>query len=187
MMIEWMTRKMESNERMKDQFEYLEKIQPSKSHPHTINTKSRHEFVYNPPSVQNNDKGDVKAIKEDKTEPILTMPNPSPIMSNSPTVSPFLKDCTVHIPYMNAKTFANDVLSNHVGDKELKSTRRIGNGVLAKKEIKKDETGLPKELNKEWKLKEKVQVMEEDDWSTEGNAKLKCGGINRENEVNILE
>ncbi|GJW43597.1 hypothetical protein Tco_0072396 [Tanacetum coccineum] len=119
MMIECMTRKMEANERMKVQFEYLEKILPSKSHPHTTNTKLRHEFVYKPPSVQNNDKGDIKAIKEDETEPIPTMPNPIPIMSNSPTVLPFLKDCTVHIRYMNAKTFANDVLSNHVGDKEL--------------------------------------------------------------------
>nr|GEU65431.1 protein transparent testa glabra 1 [Tanacetum cinerariifolium] len=63
--------------------------------------------------------GNVEAIEEDKTQPIPTMPNPNPIMSNSPTVSPYLKDCTVHIPHTNVKTYAVDVLPNHVGDKEL--------------------------------------------------------------------
>nr|GEZ61187.1 hypothetical protein [Tanacetum cinerariifolium] len=66
----------------------------------------------------------------------------------------------MHIPYTNAKTFADDVLPNHVGDKELKSF----NGVrIRRKNIKKDEKGVPKEHNKEWKLNEKV-VMEEDAW-----------------------
>ncbi|GJX38232.1 hypothetical protein Tco_0843832 [Tanacetum coccineum] len=54
-------------------------------------------------------------------------------MSKSPTVSPFLKDCTVHIPYLNAKTFADDVLPNHVGDKELKSFGGIRNEVSKRK------------------------------------------------------
>ncbi|GJU69024.1 hypothetical protein Tco_1255283 [Tanacetum coccineum] len=136
MMREWMGRQTEANERMKDQmvelenqinqglrnrqaiienlerqFEYLEKIQPTESLTHTTNTKPRHEFVSKPPSVQNeNDKGDVKAIKEDETETIPTMPSPNLINSNSPTVSPFLKECVVHIPYTNAKTFADNAL-----------------------------------------------------------------------------
>ncbi|GJZ73372.1 hypothetical protein Tco_0637518 [Tanacetum coccineum] len=84
------------------------------------------------------------------------MPNPNPINSNSPTESPFLKDCTVHIPYTNAKTFANVVLSNHVGDKELKSFDGVGTRRMTKKEINKDNKGMPKEPKKEWKLNEKV-------------------------------
>ncbi|GJW74006.1 hypothetical protein Tco_0133376 [Tanacetum coccineum] len=56
-------------------------------------------------------------------------------------------DCTVHIPYTNTKTFTDDVSMNHVGDKELKSFDGVGAG----KEIKKDDMGLPKEPNKEWK------------------------------------
>nr|GEX37547.1 reverse transcriptase domain-containing protein [Tanacetum cinerariifolium] len=79
---------MEANEHMKDQvvelenrinqaiienlerqFEYLEKIQPTKSLPHTINSKLRHEFVYKPPSNRNdNKKGDVAFIKKDDKE-----------------------------------------------------------------------------------------------------------------------
>ncbi|GKC41090.1 hypothetical protein Tco_1053474 [Tanacetum coccineum] len=109
-------------ENLERQFKYLEKIQPTKSLPRITNTKPRQEFVYKPPSTRNeNDKGDVKSIEEGKIKPIPTMPNPSLIMSNSPTVLPFLKDCTVHIPYTNAKTFVDDVLPNHVGDKEFKS------------------------------------------------------------------
>nr|GEY68797.1 zinc finger, CCHC-type [Tanacetum cinerariifolium] len=80
------------------QFEYLEKIQCSESLRRTINTKPRHEIIYKPSLIQNeNDKGDVKAIKEDETKPIPTMPNLNPMKSNSPTISPFLKDCTMHI------------------------------------------------------------------------------------------
>ncbi|GJY28068.1 hypothetical protein Tco_0403835 [Tanacetum coccineum] len=146
MMREWMARQTESNERMKNQvveldrkinqglrnhqaiienlerqFEYLMRIPQTESLLSTTNTKPRHEFVYKPPTIRNeNDKGDIEFIKEDETQPIPTMPNPNPIMSNSPTVSPFVKDCTVHNPYTNAKTFTNVVLSNHVGDKELK-------------------------------------------------------------------
>ncbi|GJY63635.1 hypothetical protein Tco_0465095 [Tanacetum coccineum] len=39
-------------------------------------------------------------------------------------------NCTVHIPYMNAKTFADDVLLNNVGDKELKSIDSVGTGKI---------------------------------------------------------
>ncbi|GJT48891.1 hypothetical protein Tco_0975048 [Tanacetum coccineum] len=63
-----------------------------------------------------------KAIEEDEIKPILIEPNPSPINSNFLTISPSLKDFTVHIPYTNVKTFKDDVLPNHVGDKELKSS-----------------------------------------------------------------
>ncbi|GKC63555.1 hypothetical protein Tco_1096153 [Tanacetum coccineum] len=181
MMNEWMARQTEVNERMKNQVvelenrinqglrnrqaiienlerqcKYLnEKDRRSESLPHTTNTKPRHEIVYKTPSIQNkNDKGDVELIEEDEIKPIPTMPNLSLIMSNSPTVSPFLKDCTVHIPYMNAKTFADDVLLNHVGDKELKSIDGVETARMTKKE--KDEKGMPKELNKEWKMNKKV-------------------------------
>ncbi|GKB15691.1 hypothetical protein Tco_0849614 [Tanacetum coccineum] len=67
------------------------------------------------------------------------MPTPNLIDSNSPTVSPFLKDCIVYIPYTNAKTFVNDVLSNLVGYKELKLIDSVGTRRMKKKEIKKDE------------------------------------------------
>ncbi|GKC28609.1 hypothetical protein Tco_1035903 [Tanacetum coccineum] len=182
-MKEWMARQMEANENMKNQvvesnrqinqglrnrqaiIEDLErqfgslnkKTQCSESLPHIKNTKPRHEIIYKIPSIRNkNDKGDVKFIEEDAINPIPTIPNPSLIMSNSPTVLPLLKDSIVHIPYTNAKTFADDVLLNHVGDKELKSMNGFGNRVLTKKEIKKDDQGVPKEPNKEWKLNEKV-------------------------------
>nr|GEY03829.1 hypothetical protein [Tanacetum cinerariifolium] len=147
MMREWMASQMEANEDMKNQvvelehqinkglrnhqaiienlerqFEYTkEKIHRTKSFPRTTNTKSRHEFVYKPPSVQNkNDKGDVVFIKEDEIEPIPTMPNPNLTVSNSPTILHFLKDCTVHIPHTYEKVFEHDNMSNHVGDEELK-------------------------------------------------------------------
>ncbi|GKA12420.1 hypothetical protein Tco_0691966 [Tanacetum coccineum] len=104
-------------------------------------------FLYNTPNEAFKileAKGDVAFIEEDGIEPIPAMPNPSLINSNSPTVSPSLKDCTVHIPYMNAKTFADDVLPNHVGDKELKSIDSVG----TKRMTKKDDMRLPKEPNK---------------------------------------
>nr|GEV02499.1 retrovirus-related Pol polyprotein from transposon TNT 1-94 [Tanacetum cinerariifolium] len=144
-------------ENLETQFTYLEKIQPTKSFPHTTNTEPRHEFVYKPPSVQNkNDKGDVKAIEEDETKPIQTKPKPNPIMSNSPKVSPFLKDCTMYIPYTNAKTFAEGVLPNRVGDKESESIDGVKTRRMTKKEIKKDVNDMPKEPNKECDLDDKV-------------------------------
>nr|GEX31475.1 hypothetical protein [Tanacetum cinerariifolium] len=121
------------------------------------NCKPKHEIVYKPPLIQNeNNKGDVAFIEVDVVKPMSTMPNTNPIISNSLTVSPFLKDCTMHITYTNEQMFADDVLSNHVGDKELNSIDGIRNGVLTKKEIKKDEMGILKEHNKEWKFNEKV-------------------------------
>ncbi|GJT45961.1 hypothetical protein Tco_1128044 [Tanacetum coccineum] len=180
MMREWMTRKMEANEHMKDQvvelenqinqrlrnrqpivknlerqFKYLEKTQHTKFLPRTTNTKPRQEFVYKPPLIRNeNDKGDVKFIEEEEIKPIPTMPNPNLTNSNSPIVSPFLKDGTVHIPYSNVKAFADDVLLHHVGDKEFKSIDGVGTGRMKKKE--KSDNGMLRELNKEWKLNEKV-------------------------------
>ncbi|GKE21365.1 hypothetical protein Tco_1432877 [Tanacetum coccineum] len=147
MMREWMTTQMETNERMKNhvvelerkikqglrnhqavienlerQFEFLE----NKFLPRTTNTKPRHEFVYKPPSIRNeNDKGDVRFIEEDAINPIPTKPKPNPIMSNSPTVPPFREDCTVHILYTNAKTFADDVFLNNIGDKKLKLIEKL--------------------------------------------------------------
>ncbi|GKF48543.1 hypothetical protein Tco_0141794, partial [Tanacetum coccineum] len=115
-------------------FEYLEKIKQTKSLPHTTNTKLRHESVYKSPSIQKeNDKGDVKSIKEYKIKHIPTMPKLNPINSNTLTVLPFLKDCTVHISYTNAKTFTNDVLLNDVGGEELRSMDGGGDGVMTKK------------------------------------------------------
>ncbi|GJV69971.1 hypothetical protein Tco_1485480 [Tanacetum coccineum] len=140
------------------QFKFLDKKDVcSESLPRTTNTKPRHEVVYKQPSIRNeNDKGDVLFIEEDETQPIPTIPNPNPDISNSPTVSPYLKDCTVHIPYTNVKTFANDVLLNHVGDKELNAIDGVRTGRMTNKEIKKVNKIMPKELNKEWKLNEKV-------------------------------
>ncbi|GJR79405.1 hypothetical protein Tco_0150190 [Tanacetum coccineum] len=158
-MREWMANQIEANEGMKNQvvelehkvnqglrnhqaiienlerqFEYLVKIQQTESLPRTISTKPRHEVVYKPPSIRNKkDKGDVKFIEEDETQPIPTMPNPNLIHSNSPTVLLFLKDCTMHIQYTNAKTFVDDVFLNHVGDKELKSMDGVGTGRITKK------------------------------------------------------
>nr|GEY76716.1 hypothetical protein [Tanacetum cinerariifolium] len=101
-----------------------------------------------------------EGFQEDNIEPIPIMSNPSPIISNSPTVSPFLKDCTMHIPYTQSltkeKMFEYNKMPNHIGGRELNGIAGVGNGVLAKKEIKNDDMGLPKEPNKNWKLNEKV-------------------------------
>nr|GFB21983.1 hypothetical protein [Tanacetum cinerariifolium] len=161
MMKEWMARKMEANKRIKThvvelecqndqglrnhkaiivdlerQIEYLNKeIQGFESLPQTTNSKPRHEFVYKPPSIRNeNDKGDVLFIDEEDFEPIPTMPNPNLINSNSLTVSPFLKDSTMHIPYTNANMFADNVLSNHVADKEVKISDGVGTGRMKKEQ-----------------------------------------------------
>ncbi|GJU79165.1 hypothetical protein Tco_1276235 [Tanacetum coccineum] len=92
-------------------------------------------FSTNHPQSRNeNDKGDVEFIEEDKyTQGI-----------------------------MKENVFEKDVLSNDVGDMELKSIDGIGIGRMTNKEIKKDDKGMLKEPKKEWKLNEKVQVMEED-------------------------
>ncbi|GJS74867.1 hypothetical protein Tco_0707708 [Tanacetum coccineum] len=173
MMKEWMARKTEANERMKDQvvelerkinqglrnrqaiiknlerqFKYIEKTQHTKFLPRTKNTKSRHEFVYKPPSVQNeNDKGDVKFIEEDAIDPIPTMPNPKIVNSNSPTVTPFIKDFTVHIPYRNVKTFTDDVLLNTIGDEQLNSIDGVGIRKM-KKDMRRMTRDCPKNQTK---------------------------------------
>ncbi|GJY85349.1 hypothetical protein Tco_0499375 [Tanacetum coccineum] len=72
------------------------------------------------------------------------MSNPNLITSNSPTVSPFLKDYTVHIPYTQEKVFKHDEISNHVGDKELISFVGIENEV-SKRNI--EDTKNPKRPN----------------------------------------
>ncbi|GJU70766.1 hypothetical protein Tco_1262171 [Tanacetum coccineum] len=53
----------------------------------------------------------------------------------------------------HSKSLPHDVLPNHVGDKEFKLIDGVGIGRMPK--IKKDEMGMPKEPNKEWKLNEK--------------------------------
>ncbi|GJU67262.1 hypothetical protein Tco_1253521 [Tanacetum coccineum] len=150
MMREWIASQTKANERMKNQVVKLENqinqglrnhqaiiqnlerqfefLLPTETLTPATNTKSRHEIVYNIPSIRNdNDKGDVKFTEEEEIEHNPTMPNPNLVMSNSPTVSPFLKDCTVHIPYTQGKVFEHDEISNHVGDKELISFIGIGN------------------------------------------------------------
>ncbi|GJZ15095.1 hypothetical protein Tco_0550772 [Tanacetum coccineum] len=110
-------------------------------------------FLYNTPNKafqiledkNDNNKGDIKFIKVDETQPVPTMSNPNPIEANSLTVSSFLKDCTMHIPYTDVKTFADVVLLNQVGEKEFKSIVGDGIGVLTKKKIKKNDMGLSKE------------------------------------------
>ncbi|GKA46980.1 hypothetical protein Tco_0739863, partial [Tanacetum coccineum] len=107
-----------------------------------------------------NDKGVVEFIEEDAIKPIPTMPNPNSIMSSSTTVSPFLHDFTMHIPYTQRltkeKMFEHDEMPNHVVDKDLKSFNGVGIRRITKKEIKKGDKGMPKEPNKEWKLNEKT-------------------------------
>ncbi|GKA40745.1 hypothetical protein Tco_0733338 [Tanacetum coccineum] len=88
------------------------------------------------------------------------MPNPNPIEANSPTVSPFPKDCTMHIPYTDAKMFADVVSLNHVGEKEFKSIVGDGIGVLTKKKIKKNDMGLSKEPVMEWNMERKINEWE---------------------------
>nr|GEU60560.1 hypothetical protein [Tanacetum cinerariifolium] len=88
--------------------------------------------------------GDVKFIENEETEPNPTMPNPNLIMSNSSNVSPFLKDCTVHIPYTQENVFEHDEILNHVGDKELISFVGVGNK-LSKGNI--EDTENPKRPN----------------------------------------
>ncbi|GJZ89467.1 hypothetical protein Tco_0661249 [Tanacetum coccineum] len=183
MMREWMASQMKANEHMKNQVVELENqinqglrnhqviiqnlerqfefLLPTESLPRTTNTKLRHEFVYKPPSIQNDDnKGDVKFIEVDETQPVPTMPNPNPIKANSPTVWPFPKDCTVHIPYTDAKTFADVVLLNNVGEKEFKSIVGDGIGVLTKKKIKKNDMGLSKEPAMKWNMERKIDKWE---------------------------
>ncbi|GKC41571.1 reverse transcriptase domain-containing protein [Tanacetum coccineum] len=112
-------------------------------------------FLFNTPNEAFKileDKGDVKAIEEDEIKPFQTMSNPNPIMSNSPTVSPFLKNSTVHILHTNAKTFADDVL--------LSTYDGVGTGRITMK--KNNDNGLPKEPNKEWKLNEKAGLQNEE-------------------------
>ncbi|GJS79334.1 hypothetical protein Tco_0729215 [Tanacetum coccineum] len=88
------------------------------------------------------------------------MPNPNPIEANSPTVLPFPKDYTVHIPYTDAKTFADVVLLNHIGEKEFKSIVGDGIGVLTKKKIKKNDMGLSKESAMKWNMERKIDKWE---------------------------
>ncbi|GJT05332.1 hypothetical protein Tco_0839794, partial [Tanacetum coccineum] len=131
MIIEWMASQTDANERMKNQvvelerrinhglrnhqaiiknlerqFESLnEKIQPTVLLPRSTNTKPRHEFVYKPPSIRNENDKDA-------------------------------------------------VLLKHVGYEEFESISGVGNGVLTKKKIKKNDNGVLNEPNKEWNLNE---------------------------------
>ncbi|GKC87495.1 hypothetical protein Tco_1148144 [Tanacetum coccineum] len=191
MMREWMASQMKANERMKNQVAELENqvnqglrnhqaiiqnlerqfefLLPTKTLPPATNTKPRHEIVYNIPSIRNNnDKGDVKFIEVDETQPVPTMPNLNLIEANSPIVSPFSKDCTMHIPYTDAKTFADVVLLNHVGEKELKSIVGDGIGVLTQKKIKKNNMGLSKEPAMKWNMERKI-----DEWENYQNLSSK--------------
>nr|GEX65221.1 hypothetical protein [Tanacetum cinerariifolium] len=86
--------------------------------------------------------------QEDKTQPIPTMPNLSPIKSKSPTLTTFHKDCIMHVPYTNVKTFAHDVLLNQSSDEEVKSINEVGIARITKEEIKKDDMGFPRNPTK---------------------------------------
>ncbi|GKA49928.1 hypothetical protein Tco_0743001 [Tanacetum coccineum] len=57
---------------------------------------------------------------------------------------------------MKEKMVKHDEILNHIGDKELKSIDGVGIGGFIKKDIKKDEKGMPKEPNKVWKLNERA-------------------------------
>nr|GEX75022.1 hypothetical protein [Tanacetum cinerariifolium] len=57
---------------------------------------------------------------------------------------------------MKEKMFKHDEMTNHVGDKDLKSFDGVRIRRITKKEIKKGDEGMPKEPKKEWKLNEKM-------------------------------
>ncbi|GKC85107.1 hypothetical protein Tco_1140824 [Tanacetum coccineum] len=133
MMREWMARQTEENERMKNQVVELErKIGQGLRNRQAIfkNLERQLEFLD-------------KKIR--RAEPL-------PRTTNTKPRHEF--DCTMHIPYTNVKTFANEVLANHVGDKELKSFDGIRTGRMTKKE--NNDNGATKEPNKEWKLNKKA-------------------------------
>ncbi|GKE86215.1 hypothetical protein Tco_1559957 [Tanacetum coccineum] len=127
MIREWIARQTEANKRMKNQVVELKRQnnQGLRNRQAIIENLERHEFVYNPPSIRNeNDKGDIEFIEEDEIQPIQTMLNSNSIMSNLPTISHFLKD-SVQILYIQENVFENDVLSNHVSGEDLKSVDDI--------------------------------------------------------------
>nr|GEV84511.1 hypothetical protein [Tanacetum cinerariifolium] len=137
MMKEWMANQMEANERIKNQVVELEQ---------KINQVLRnHQAI-----IENLERQD------HEIKPIPTVPNPKLVNSNSPTVSPFLMDYTMYIPYSNVKTFTDGVLTNHVGGEEFKSIGGNGTERITKKKIENDDNGVSKEPNREWKLNEKV-------------------------------
>lgn len=70
-------------------------------------------------------------------------------MSNSPTVSPFLEDCTVHIP--STERLVKEKLVTH---DEFNATGGVGNEVLNEKEIK--EKGVSKLPNTNGELERKI-------------------------------
>nr|GEW76123.1 hypothetical protein [Tanacetum cinerariifolium] len=126
MMGEWMASQIKANERMKDHVVKLDRqiMQGLRNHQAMIedlerkfNIFIRRSSIPNPilvPQVPNRDMSlstnHPLLIEEDEIEPILAMTNPSPTMYNSPTVSPFAKDCTVHIPYTQKKVMVKRML-----------------------------------------------------------------------------
>ncbi|GKA45190.1 hypothetical protein Tco_0737986 [Tanacetum coccineum] len=134
MMRELMARQIEANERMKNQVvELKRKINQGLRNRQAIieNLERQFDYLEKIQRTESLPRGCSRAYSN-HAKPILSN-------SNSKTVSPFLKDCTVHIPYMNAKMFTDDVLPNHVGGEDLNSIDGVGIRVLTKKEVKKDE------------------------------------------------
>ncbi|GJU75025.1 hypothetical protein Tco_1266430 [Tanacetum coccineum] len=148
LMREWMDSQMEANERMKNHVVELERqIKKGLRNRQAIVKNLERQFEYLNKKVQHT-----------KSLPCTTNTKlrhkfvyKPPLIRNKND-----KDGAMHIPYSNAKTFTNDVLLNNVGDKELKLMDGVGYEVLTKMEIKKDDKGMPKEPNQEWKLNEKV-------------------------------
>lgn len=144
--------------------EKKQEVHYTESLPHTTDSNPRHEFVYKPTPIRNeHDKGDVEVIEE----PITTMS--TPIITSSPTVSPFLEDCTMHIPttelLVDEKMFTHDESSNHVGNKELNAIVDVGNKVLKEKEIKKQKKEVSKVPKRNGELERKI-----DEWSKPQNS-----------------
>jgi hypothetical protein len=144
--------------------EEKQEVHHIESLPHTTESNPRHKFVYQPPPIRNeHDKGDVEVIEE----PITTMS--TPIITSSPTISPFHEDCTVHISttklLVDEKMFTHDESSNHVGNKELNAILDVGNKVLKEKEIKKQEKEVSKVPKRNGELERKI-----DEWSKAQNS-----------------
>ncbi|GJS58762.1 hypothetical protein Tco_0653546 [Tanacetum coccineum] len=177
MMRKWMARQTGANDRMKNRVLELERqINQGLRNRQAIIENLERQFKYLEKTQHTQS---LPLIEDDATKPIPTVHIP---YTNAKTFA----DCIVHIPYTNAKTFADAVLPNHIGDKELKYVDGVGNAVLTKKKIKKNDKGKPKESNKEWKLNDKVVPRNKEVYHYQWHP-TKIPHLNPDNEGGCLE
>ncbi|GKA60420.1 hypothetical protein Tco_0759827 [Tanacetum coccineum] len=142
MMKEWMASQMEVNERMKNQVVELENQinQGSRNHQAIIQNLER-QFEH------------LVKIQPSKSLPRTTNTKPRHEFFYKP---PSIRNDDNKGDVKFIETFADVVLLNHVGEKEIKSIVGDGIGVLTKKKIKKNDMGLLKELAMEWNMERKI-------------------------------